>query len=115
MRRPQGGLTVRQEGTRVGGSVILRQGLPRAMLVTEKDEPLLRRHRRGAAPLVVYLILFFVVWSLRATVFFHFDQKFESPLSKAVYSNTLKLVIWVLPAVVYLKWRAGERPLQYLK
>ena len=72
-------------------------------------------HRRGSlTKLAIYVALFFLVWSLRATVFIHIDESIESSGWKNVYSNALKFIIWVVPVFITLRaWRL--RPLIYTK
>jgi membrane protease YdiL (CAAX protease family) len=53
--------------------------------------------------------MFFVVWGLRATVFFAVDEFIASPMARAAYSNLLKLILWVLPAAVF-GWRLRSTP-----
>jgi uncharacterized protein len=78
-----------------------------------------RREPDGGArplkPFVTYLALFFVAWALRATVFFPLDERLESPAAKAVYGNALKFVIWVVPALLYLRATGRRRPLECLR
>lgn len=71
--------------------------------------------KRPTAPLVVYLSLFFCVWALRATALFFVDENIRTDFGKAVYSNAVKLLVWVLPAFLYLKLYERRRPLRYLK
>ncbi|MEK6408138.1 MAG: CPBP family intramembrane glutamic endopeptidase [Acidobacteriota bacterium] len=71
-------------------------------------------HRARIAPLAIYIAVFFLVWSLRATVFIGIDENIESAIWKNVYSNAVKFVVWVLPVFITLRvWRL--RPLTYLK
>jgi uncharacterized protein len=70
---------------------------------------------RATAPLAVYLALFFCAWALRATVLFFVDEGIRSDFGKAVYSNAVKLLVWVVPVLLYLKFYEKRRPLQYLK
>jgi membrane protease YdiL (CAAX protease family) len=85
------------------------------VLRTDKAERRRTRYKFAVKPFVIFLILFFIVWSLRATIFFSLDQRFESAFSKAVYSNTLKFILWTLPVFIYLKMFEGVRPFEYLK
>jgi membrane protease YdiL (CAAX protease family) len=85
------------------------------VLPTDNAERQPTHHRPAVKPFIIFLILFFLVWSLRATIFFSLDQRFESPFSKALYSNALKFILWALPAIVYLKVLESSRPLEYLK
>ena len=62
----------------------------------------------------LYVAVFFIVWSLRATVFIRFDEGIESSIWKNVYSNAVKFVIWVVPVFVTLSL-LRQRPFKYLK
>ena len=44
---------------------------------------------------------------------FAVDEAIGSPLLKAVYSNLVKLMIWVLPAMGYVYWIKRENPVRY--
>jgi uncharacterized protein len=85
------------------------------MVVATRRTHELNDKRATARPIILYLALFFLVWSLRATVGFTLDQKLTMPVAKAVYSNIVKLAVWVGPALYYLKKFAGCEPLAYLK
>jgi membrane protease YdiL (CAAX protease family) len=61
-----------------------------------------------------FLVVFFVLWTLRATVFYAVDESIASPVSRAAYSNLLKLVLWVLPAAAFARVLRGARPAEYL-
>lgn len=62
----------------------------------------------------IYIAVFLLVWSLRATVFIHIDESIESAAWKNVYSNVVKFAVWVVPAFITLRvW--GLRPLTYTK
>jgi membrane protease YdiL (CAAX protease family) len=63
---------------------------------------------------VTYLIVFFAIWTLRATVLIRVDESIESPLWKNLFSNAVKFTIWVLPVFITLSIRRA-RPLTYLK
>jgi membrane protease YdiL (CAAX protease family) len=64
--------------------------------------------------LAIYVAVFLLVWSLRATVFIHIDEGIESAAWRNVYSNVVKFAVWVLPALITLRvW--GLRPLTYTK
>ena len=69
---------------------------------------------RSLTSLAIYVALFFLVWSLRATVFIHIDESIKSSFWVNVYSNALKFIIWVVPVFITLRvW--GLRPLTYTK
>src|SRR5947207_1828130 len=50
-------------------------------------------HGAPAASLAIYIAVFLLVWSLRATVFIHIDDGIESAGWKTVFSNALKFII----------------------
>jgi hypothetical protein len=70
--------------------------------------------RASLTKLAIYVALFFVIWSLRATVFIRVDEIIESPLWKNVYSNAVKFIIWVVPVFITLVV-SRLRPFTYLK
>jgi len=63
---------------------------------------------------VIYIAAFFVVWSLRATVLIRIDESITSDAGKNLYSNAVKLTIWVLPVFITLAL-LRIKPLTYLK
>jgi CAAX protease family protein len=70
--------------------------------------------RRAALDLFVFLAAFFVLWTVRATWFYAVDESITSPVSRAAYSNFLKLVLWVLPAAAFAYWLRSTPPAKYL-
>ncbi len=42
---------------------------------------------------ILFLVLFFVVWSLRATIFYFIDEGIQTPFLKSVYSNAIKFAL----------------------
>ena len=67
-----------------------------------------------ASVFVIYVVVFFVVWSLRAIVFIRVDESIESTFWKNVYSNAVKFIIWVAPVFITLGV-SRPLPLTYLK
>lgn len=63
---------------------------------------------------VIYIVVFFVVWALRATVFIHIDESIGSDLGKNLYSNALKFTLWTLPVFITLA-ALRMKPLTYTK
>ncbi|MFL6230198.1 MAG: CPBP family intramembrane glutamic endopeptidase [Pyrinomonadaceae bacterium] len=74
-----------------------------------------RQSRSSLAPTLIYVALFFAVWTLRATVLYRFDTRIGSDLWRSVYSNVVKFAVWVVPAFVYLLKVDRRDPLRYLK
>jgi CAAX protease family protein len=70
--------------------------------------------REAALQLSLFLIAFFVLWTLRATVFYAVDESIVSPASRAAYSDLLKFAIWVLPAAAFVQVLRSAHPAQYL-
>ena len=70
--------------------------------------------RKAAVQLFLFLVAFFVLWTLRATVFYTIDESIASPVSRAAYADLLKLVLWVLPAAVFVSVLRGTTPAKYL-
>lgn len=71
--------------------------------------------RGSGRPLFVFVLLFFAVWALRATVLFPLDQRVDSPALRAAYGHAWKFAVWVVPAFVFVRAWMGEPPLRYLK
>jgi len=62
----------------------------------------------------VYVLTFFVVWALRATIFIRIDESIESSTWKSVYSNSIKFIVWVVPVFITLGV-LRLKPFSYLK
>ena len=86
-----------------------------AMREEHSSTDTMQPHRSSMKSLAVYLAVFFVVWFLRATVFFHVDEAIGSPSWRNVYSNAVKFAIWVIPVFVILLFVDKVPPLRYLK
>jgi membrane protease YdiL (CAAX protease family) len=64
--------------------------------------------------LTLFLAAFFLVWTLRATVFYAVDESIASRITRAAYSDLLKLLLWVLPAAAFARVLRKARPARYL-
>jgi len=71
-------------------------------------------NRAPLKPLAIYITIFLLIWSLRATVFIGIDEGIESAFWKNVYSNAIKLVIWVVPVLITL-WVWHRSPFKFVK
>ncbi|MBN1853212.1 MAG: hypothetical protein JW829_10830 [Pirellulales bacterium] len=69
---------------------------------------------RPVFQLSLFLGAFFVVWTLRATVFYGIDESMASPAWRTAYASLVKLLLWVVPAVVYARYLRGPEPMGYL-
>lgn len=70
--------------------------------------------RRRSLQLSLYLVAFFFLWTLRVTLFYAVDESITSPILRAVYSNLLRLVVWVLPAAAFIYVLRSASPTKYL-
>lgn len=62
--------------------------------------PMVNR-RIGARDLSFFLAGFFVLWTIRGTLFYPVDESIPSPVWRAACSGLLKFGLWVLPAVAF--------------
>src|SRR5436853_4727060 len=65
--------------------------------------------------LLIFILLFFAVWTVRATVLFFIDERIHSEVLSSIYSNAVKFLIWVVPAGIYLRKLDRQPALGYLK
>src|SRR5262249_23891524 len=64
--------------------------------------------------LAIYIAVFLVVWSLRATVFIYIDESIQSEVWRNLYSNAVKFTLWALPVFITLAF-LHDKPLTYTK
>ncbi len=62
----------------------------------------------------VALAAFFVIWSLRATVFYFIDESITSDYGRTIYSTVVKATLWVGSAYLYVRWICRMPVLRYL-
>jgi membrane protease YdiL (CAAX protease family) len=70
---------------------------------------------RTGGNFALFLALFFVVWALRATVGFHVDEQLPEGGARQVYSLISKILLWLVPAVLYALAIRSDRPAQSLR
>ena len=70
--------------------------------------------RRSAVELLLFILCLFAIWSVRATFLYAIDASIEPAALRTVYSVTVKLILWVLPAFGYVLWVRRAPPLRYL-
>ena len=66
--------------------------------------------RKAALSLSLFLGGFFILWTLRATLFYAVDGSIASLTWRAAYADLLKLVVWVLPAAAFGYWLRSTPP-----
>ena len=71
------------------------------------------KHPR-ARKLVLFLLVFFVVWTIRGSVFYAVDLSIESEMTRAWFSTFVKLLLWVVPAIAFSRWTRSDRRIAYL-
>ena len=64
---------------------------------------------------LLLLFAFFLVWTVRATVLYSIDSAIASEVWRKIYADTVRLFIWVVPVLIYVKRIERARPLTYLK
>ena len=60
--------------------------------------------RRSAVELFLFILCLFAISSVRATVLYAIDESIASDSLRTVYSVTIKLILWALPAFGYVYW-----------
>ena len=70
--------------------------------------------RRSAVELFLFILCLFAIWSVRATVLYAIDESITPDSLRTVYSVTIKLILWVLPAFGYVYWVRRASPFRYL-
>jgi uncharacterized protein len=70
--------------------------------------------RRSAVELLLFTACFFAIWSVRATSLYAIDASIELDSLRMVYSISVKLILWALPAFGYVYWLRHAPPFRYL-
>jgi uncharacterized protein len=62
--------------------------------------------------LALFICGFFLVWINRATWFYSLvDLRIQGETQRLVFSNVIKFILWVIPAIGYMVWKYKENPL----
>lgn len=69
----------------------------------------LDEYRTGRS-FALFLGLFFAVWSVRATVLFRVDELLPEGGARQLYGLLSKLLLWLVPALLYAVALRGDRP-----
>ena len=75
----------------------------------------LKNRHSPAAALAVFLIVFNLIWMIRATMFIGIDESISTPLFRLAYSALLKFILRVIPAMVFVRRTKNRSPLTYLE
>jgi uncharacterized protein len=65
--------------------------------------------------LLVFLLAFFVAWTLRATVLYFVDESIPYEFWRGIYSNFIKALLWVVPTFSFVKIIDRRSPLKFCK
>jgi len=80
------------------------------MLHSESEPAFAPATSSGKAGLGLYLVAFFAVWTIRATLLYPIDQAIQaqSPAWRQVYADAVRILMWVVPVFVYLVRRTNS-------
>jgi membrane protease YdiL (CAAX protease family) len=70
--------------------------------------------RRSTREILLLILCFFAVWTVRATYLYAIDDAIASDALRTVYSLAVKLLLWGVPAFGYARWVRRQSPLRYL-
>jgi membrane protease YdiL (CAAX protease family) len=71
-------------------------------------------NRPSARKLLLFVVCLFAIWSVRATLLYAIDESIAPEGLRTVYSVTVKLILWTLPAFGYVHWVRRAPPIRYL-
>ena len=71
-------------------------------------------NRPSARKLSLFIVCLFAIWSVRATFLYAIDTSIGPDALRTVYSVSVKLILWVLPAFGYVYWVRHASPFHYL-
>jgi len=63
----------------------------------------------------LFLLAFYAAWVLRVVLLMPVDHAIDNAWLRPCWSQGLRLSLWVLPAVLFLAWNDGVRPIAYLR
>lgn len=72
------------------------------------------RSNSSLRPLILFTVLFFFVWTLRATYFYRIDDAMASDSARLIYANVVKFLLWMVPAFGFSFWVRRASPYKYL-
>jgi|WetSurMetagenome_2_1015567.scaffolds.fasta_scaffold71292_2 uncharacterized protein len=71
-------------------------------------------NRPSAKKLSLFIVCLFAIWSVRATFLYAIDESIALESLRTVYSVSVKLILWALPAFGYVCWVRRAPPFRYL-
>ena len=79
---------------------------------TDETPPLGSRFDRR---FVLFVLCFYAAWGVRVVLLMPVDGRIEAEWLQQCWSQGLRLAIWVVPPIVYLRYVDGVRALSFLK
>lgn len=70
--------------------------------------------QRSAREILLFILCFFAVWTVRATCLYAIDDAIASDALRIVYSVAVKLLLWAAPACGFAWWVRHTSPIRYL-
>lgn len=71
--------------------------------------------QRSTREILLFILCFFVVWTVRATCLYAIDDAIASDALRTIYSVAMKLVLWAAPACGFAWWVRHTSPIRYLR
>lgn len=65
--------------------------------------------------IAIYILLFFIAWFIRVLIFLVFDRALPTETSRSISSFAFRMLIWVVPVFLYLRYADKTPALKYLK
>jgi len=65
--------------------------------------------------IAIYILLFFAAWSVRVLIFLIFDRALPTETLRSLSSFAFRMLIWVAPVFLYLRYVDKSPSLKYLK
>ncbi len=70
--------------------------------------------QHSAREILLFILCFFAVWTVRATYLYAIDDTIASDALRTVYSVAVKLLLWAAPACGFAYWVRRASPCRYL-
>ncbi len=71
--------------------------------------------RRRTWSLGLFVAAFFLTWTIRAFALVEWDHHLQPFLLRRVYLDTVRVALWVVPVLLYLRYVERTPPLRFLK
>jgi len=65
--------------------------------------------------IILFIFIFFIIWIFRVFFYKVFDENLPTPFLRTISSFLFKIIIWIIPVVVYIRIFDKKSCLTYLK